>query len=52
MKTSRIVLASILVLGAATMVQGIQAAIKEAIPEVTEVVDATDHTAGENPFYT
>jgi Fe/S biogenesis protein NfuA len=38
-------------LSAQTMVQGIQAAIKEAIPEVTEVIDATDHTAGENPFY-
>ena len=24
----------------------------EAIPEVTEVVDTTDHDAGENPFYT
>jgi Fe/S biogenesis protein NfuA len=33
------------------MVQGIQTAIKEAIPEVTEVIDATDHAAGENPFY-
>jgi Fe/S biogenesis protein NfuA len=39
-------------LSAATMVQGIQSAIKEAIPEVTEVIDATDHAAGENPFYT
>ena len=38
-------------LSAATMVQGIQTAIKEAIPEVTEVVDVTDHQAGENPFY-
>lgn len=38
-------------LSAATMVQGIQSAILEAIPEVTEVIDATDHTAGENPFY-
>jgi Fe/S biogenesis protein NfuA len=39
-------------LSQATMVQGIATAIKEAIPEVREVVDATDHTAGENPFYT
>ena len=38
-------------LSAQTMVQGIQSAIKEAIPEVTDVIDATDHTAGENPFY-
>jgi Fe/S biogenesis protein NfuA len=34
------------------MVQGIATAIREAIPEVTEVVDVTDHTAGDNPFYT
>ena len=35
----------------ATMVQGISTAIREAIPEITEVVDATDHSLGENPFY-
>ena len=39
-------------LSQATMVQGIATAIQEAIPEVREVIDATDHTAGENPFYT
>ena len=39
-------------LSQATMVQGIATAIREAIPEVTEVVDVTDHTAGDNPFYT
>jgi len=38
-------------LSQATMVQGIAAAITEAIPEVANVVDATDHSAGENPFY-
>jgi Fe/S biogenesis protein NfuA len=38
-------------LSQATMVQGIATAIREAIPEVTDVVDATDHTAGQNPFY-
>lgn len=38
-------------MSAATLVEGIQVAIKEALPEVTEVVDATDHGAGENPFY-
>ena len=26
--------------------------LMNAIPEITEVVDATDHDAGENPFYT
>lgn len=39
-------------LSQATMVQGIASALREAIPEVSEVVDATDHAAGENPFYT
>jgi len=38
-------------MSAATLVQGIQVAIKDALPEVTEVIDATDHSAGENPFY-
>ncbi|MDY7106576.1 MAG: NifU family protein [Actinomycetota bacterium] len=35
----------------ATLTNGIRAAIKETIPEVRDVIDATDHTAGENPFY-
>jgi Fe/S biogenesis protein NfuA len=38
-------------MSAATLVEGIQVAIKEALPEVTEIIDATDHAAGENPFY-
>lgn len=36
---------------AATLREGIQRSIKDALPEVAEVIDATDHTAGENPFY-
>ena len=36
---------------AATLRDGIRRSIMEAIPEVREVVDATDHAAGENPFY-
>jgi Fe/S biogenesis protein NfuA len=39
-------------MSAATLREGIQVAIKEAIPEVTEIVDVTDHEAGDNPFYT
>lgn len=35
----------------ATLTEGIQVAIKEAIPEVDRVIDATDHSQGENPFY-
>lgn len=37
---------------AATLRDGIRRSIKDAIPEVGEVIDATDHSAGENPFYT
>jgi Fe/S biogenesis protein NfuA len=35
----------------ATLTEGIRVAILEAIPEITDVVDATNHAAGENPFY-
>ena len=34
-----------------TLKQGIEVAIRRAVPEVTEVLDTTDHAAGENPFY-
>jgi len=36
---------------AVTLREGIQKAILEHIPEITDVVDSTDHEAGENPFY-
>ena len=35
-----------------TMKQGVAAQLKQQIPEIAEVVDATDHAAGENPYYT
>ncbi|HKQ65684.1 MAG TPA: NifU family protein [Methylomirabilota bacterium] len=35
-----------------TLKQGIERLIKEEIPEVAEVLDATDHSAGSNPYYT
>ena len=35
-----------------TLKAGIETLIKEEIPEVTEVLDTTDHAAGRNPFYT
>ena len=38
-------------MSAATLTAGIRTAILEAIPEILEVIDATDHSAGENPFY-
>ena len=36
---------------AMTLRDGIEAAILANVPEITEVVDTTDHAAGENPFY-
>ena len=38
-------------MSAATLQEGIQRAILEAVPEITEVVDTTDHGQGENPYY-
>ncbi len=34
-----------------TLKQGVEARIKEVIPEIEEVVDTTDHTSGTDPFY-
>lgn len=36
----------------ATMKFGIERAIKEVVPQVRNVIDATDHDAGTNPYYT
>jgi Fe/S biogenesis protein NfuA len=38
-------------MSALTLREGIQTAILAAVPEITEVVDTTDHGSGENPFY-
>jgi Fe/S biogenesis protein NfuA len=35
----------------ATLTHGIKAAIIEAMPEINDVIDATDHSAGSSPFY-
>lgn len=37
---------------AMTLREGIARSIKEAIPEITDVQDETDHSQGENPYYT
>lgn len=34
-----------------TLKQGVEGMLKESFAEITEVVDATDHAAGENPYY-
>lgn len=36
---------------AMTLRDGIAQSITEAVPEITEVIDVTDHSAGENPYY-
>jgi Fe/S biogenesis protein NfuA len=38
-------------MSAMTLRQGIESAILSAIPEISEVVDTTDHSVGENPYY-
>jgi Fe/S biogenesis protein NfuA len=34
-----------------TLSQGIAVAIQDSVPEITQVVDVTDHATGDNPFY-
>lgn len=36
---------------AATMSQGVERMIRDAIPEIGAIIDATDHAAGTNPYY-
>jgi Fe/S biogenesis protein NfuA len=38
-------------LASVTLTQGISVAISDSVPEVTSVVDVTDHQSGTNPFY-
>lgn len=35
-----------------TMKEGIEGAIKQMVPTITQVVDVTNHSMGDNPFYT
>lgn len=34
-----------------TLSQGIEATLRDAIPELVDVIDVTNHALGENPFY-
>jgi Fe/S biogenesis protein NfuA len=36
---------------AATLRMGVERMVREAVPEIVEIVDVTDHSAGENPYY-
>lgn len=38
-------------MASATLTQGIEATLTEAIPEIADVVDVTDHASGTNPYY-
>ena len=34
-----------------TLSQGIEVALRESVPEISRVVDVTDHASGANPYY-
>jgi Fe-S cluster biogenesis protein NfuA len=34
-----------------TLRHGIETVLRQAIPEIGEIVDITDHTSGESPYY-
>ncbi|MBI5597377.1 MAG: NifU family protein [Elusimicrobia bacterium] len=36
---------------AVTLRQGVERALREAIPQLDDVLDVTDHASGENPYY-
>jgi Fe/S biogenesis protein NfuA len=38
-------------MAAVTLSQGIEVMLVDAVPEITEVVDVTDHASGTNPYY-
>ena len=38
-------------LAGVTLKRGVEVAIKRSVPEVTEVVDVTDHASGTNPYF-
>jgi len=38
-------------MAAVTLSQGIEVAILDTVPEITEVIDVTDHASGDNPYY-
>jgi Fe/S biogenesis protein NfuA len=36
---------------AATLGDGVRAALRDLVPEITEIADVTDHASGTNPYY-
>lgn len=35
-----------------TLKQGIEMMIREEVPEIVDIIDVTDHAAGQNPYFT
>jgi len=38
-------------MASATLTQGIEVTLTEALPEIADVIDVTDHASGSNPYY-
>jgi Fe/S biogenesis protein NfuA len=38
-------------MAAVTLSQGIEVALRDSVPEITRVIDVTDHASGTNPYY-
>ncbi len=38
-------------MASATLTQGIEVSLTEALPEIADVIDVTDHASGTNPYY-
>jgi Fe/S biogenesis protein NfuA len=38
-------------LASVTLSQGIEVAILDAVPEIEQIVDVTDHASGVNPYF-
>ena len=34
-----------------TLTQGIETALRDAVPEIGNIIDATDHASGNNPYF-
>jgi len=34
-----------------TLSQGIETTILDLVPEITKIIDVTDHAGGDNPYY-
>ena len=37
--------------GTSNFTQGIEKALRDAVPEIGNIIDATDHASGSNPYF-